>query len=169
MRQQTHEAALFLARFIAPLHQRRDMATELPTFGPWQVSGAAHRLVAACLCALLAVTGLGCASLAPRPTIAHAGFLAASTVDVISTQVALGAGAQERNPFMGSNPSVLKMTAVKMAGWSLLRTLENTVEKEIGRDLKWYEQVLFWVIPTGLTAWASAHNFGVASQTSRRD
>jgi len=136
---------------------------------PWRAGRAIPCLAAASLCGALAISSIGCASLAPRPTIAHAGFLAASTLDVVSTQKALGAGAQELNPIMGPNPSAMKMTAVKMAGWSLLRTLENTVEKEIGRDLKWYEQVLFWAIPTGLTAWASAHNFEVASEFSRRD
>lgn len=120
------------------------------------------------LCGLLAlVPAIGCASIAPRPTVAHGAFLGVSTLDVISTQKALAAGAQEINPLLGDNPTALKMTAVKMVGWSLLRTIENTVEKEIGRDLRWYEQILFWAIPTGLTAWASAHNFGVASEFNR--
>lgn len=167
--QQPHRTPAFFDHFVAPLPQCCDEATGLPIADPWQGSRAKHRLVAAILCGALTVAGIGCASLAPRPTIAHAGFIAASTIDVISTQKALGAGAQELNPIFGQNPSVTKMAAVKLAGWSLLRTLENTVEKQIGRDLKWYEQVLFWAIPTGLTAWASAHNFGIASQSSRRD
>ncbi len=167
--QQTNPRGFFLGKSIAPLPQCCDEATGLRTAGPWQVGRAVHRLVAASLCAALAISGIGCASLAPRPSVGHAGFLAVSTLDVVSTQRALAAGAQEINPLMGSNPTALKMTAVKMVGWSLLRTIENTVEQEIGRDLRWYEQVLFWAIPTGLTAWASAHNFGVASEFSRRD
>jgi len=136
---------------------------------PWQSRRAPVRLVAAFLTALLAFAGTGCATLAPKRSVAHAGFIAASAADVVSTQKALAAGATEKNPFMGDNPSAAKMAAVKLVGWSLIRTLEHTVESEIGRDLRWYEQVLFWAIPTGLTAWASAHNFNVAQQYSRRD
>ena len=164
--------APFFALTVAPLQQCRDEATGGPTADPWQAGRAIGRLVAACLCAILATAGIGCATLeplAPKANIGHAGFLAASTVDVISTQKALNAGAQELNPLMGTNPSPAKMTAVKMVGWSVLRTLENTVESEIGRNLRWYEQVFFWAIPTALTAWVSARNFDVAAQYSRRD
>ena len=167
--QQRTRLASFFDHSSAPLPQWYDEATGLPIADPWQGSRATHRLVAAILCGALTVAGIGCASFAPKPTIAHAGFIAASTIDVIYTQKALGAGAQELKPIFGQNPSVAKMAAVKMAGWSLIRILETTVEKEIGRELKWYERVLFWAVPTGLTAWASAHNFGVASEYSRRD
>jgi len=162
---------LFLASIIAPIRQRCDGATGVAQAAPWQARRASRRLVAACLVAVLGLAGAGagCASLAPRPSIGHAGFLAASTMDIVSTQRALDAGAQERNPLMGSNPTPARMVAVKMAGWSLMRTIEASVEDGLGRQLRWYEQILFWAVPTGLTAWASAHNFGVAAAYSRRD
>ena len=107
---------------------------------------------------IASLTLSGCA-IAPKPNIAHAGFIAATALDIDSTQRALDAGFTERNPLYGSRPTSARMVAVKLAGWALLRTLENTLEKEIGRGLKWYERILFWAIPTGVTAWAAKHNY----------
>ncbi len=100
--------------------------------------------------------------MAPRPNVAHMGYIAASAGDVASTQRALGAGGVETNPVLGSNPGLEKLVGIKVVGWAGLRALEGVLERKVRRPLKWWEQALVWAVPIGVSAWATTHNNGVA-------
>ncbi len=152
----------FFVRCIAPLQQYIYTATVMRTPSIERRQLTARRLAVAVL--VLCAHGLtvGCATLTPKLTPGHVGFIAASAGDVFSTQRALSVGATERNPFLGEQPGTGKIIALKVGGWAAMRTIERAVEKEIGRDLKWWENVLLWIIPTGVSVWATQHNMRVA-------
>ena len=109
---------------------------------------------------LVALTG--CASVAPRPTVAHAWFGASAVWDTATSQAAFDRGATEQNPFMGSNPSTLKMAAFKGAGFAGMRAIENAIEEQVGRQLTGWEQFWLYFIPNAVQTWAGFHNHGVA-------
>jgi hypothetical protein len=113
-------------------------------------------------CVLVVVSGLGCASLAPKADPIHAAYLAAATADVVATQQALDRGGQEVNPLLGSQPSTIKLVGVKAAGWFAARSLESYLESRMNRQLKWWERVIVWGAPIGVQTWAAYHNSNVA-------
>lgn len=117
------------------------------------------KLLSSCL-ALLALAG--CASIAPKPTIGHAGYIGTSGFDIYSTQKALDGGAVELNGIYGDNPSVAKMAAIKTGGFVVMRLLENVIEDEIGRPLRWWEQTLLFLPSIAINTWAGFHNLAVA-------
>lgn len=152
----------FFVQCLAPLLQYIHRATvaRMPSIKPRQLTAHRHAVAVLVLCA----QGLtvGCATLTPKLMPGHVGFIAASAGDVFSTKRALAVGATERNPFLGEQPGTGKIIALKVGGWVAMRTIERAVEKEIGRDLKWWENVLLWIIPTGVSVWATQHNMRVA-------
>jgi len=152
----------FFGSCVAPILQWRDGATGTPTADPWQAGPAVRRLIVAVAVLMVTASGIGCASVRPQVSPGHVGFILASAGDVLSTNRALSSGATEQNPLLGGNPSTSKLLAMKVGGWAALRTIENAVEGEIGRPLHWWENLLFWAIPTGVSVWATQHNLYVA-------
>ncbi len=113
------------------------------------------------LAALLSLTA-GCASVAPRATPGHISYWATATTDIATSQAAFGRGAVELNSLLGENPSTGKMIVFKMAGFALFRILIGAIESEIGRSLKWFEELLVMSPAIGLQTWATINNHGVA-------
>ncbi len=111
---------------------------------------------------LLAVTLSGCASIAPRASVGHVAYVGSAVADIATSQAAFNRGAIELNPLLGESPNVARMAALKIGGFGLLRLLETTIENEIGRQLNWYEQILFWLVPTAIQTWAAIHNHRTA-------
>lgn len=80
-----------------------------------------------------------------RPNhLGHAGYIGAQTADVITTRYAIDQGATETNILLGDRPSTLKLIVWKTAIWLALRDMEVQWEKHLGRDLRWYERLLYW-------------------------
>lgn len=96
---------------------------------------------------LLALALTGCASFMQtvRPNhLGHTGYIGAQTADVITTRYAIDRGATEANPLLGDNPGTTKLIVWKAGIWYALRAMEVGWERELGRDLHWYERFLFW-------------------------
>jgi len=108
---------------------------------------------------LVALTG--CASVAPQASPAHIWFGASAAGDIASSQAAFDRGATEQNPLMGSSPTALKMAAFKGGGWVLMRTLEDALERDLGRPLNKWQQFLIWLPINAFQTWATFHNHGV--------
>ena len=104
----------------------------------------------------------GCASVAPRATVANIGYWSTATTDIVTTQAALGRGAIELNSLLGESPGVARMVVFKMAGFALMRIVVSAIESTIGRRLKWLEELLVFSPVIGMQAWATIHNQGVA-------
>ena len=111
--------------------------------------------------AFLLVALTGCASVAPRPTVAHAWFGVSAVTDIASSQAAFDRGAAEQNPLMGDDPSVTKMVAFKVVGFAVTAAMVNAIEEQLGRDLTWLQEFLIWLPINAFQTWATFHNHGV--------
>jgi hypothetical protein len=114
--------------------------------------------VLALLITLIALNGLGCASVAPKADPVHAAYMATATADIVTTQQALGRGGHEINPLLGSQPSTAKLAGMKVAGWFAARSLESYLEGRMKRQLKWWERIIVWGAPIGVQTWAAYNN-----------
>lgn len=158
----------FFGRCIAVSMQCQDAATAARRRAHEAIRGPLGRQACVLLIVFVMLAGAGCASLAPKASPSHAAYLASSAGDVISTERALAAGAREANPLLGENPSTPKLIGVKVATWAGLRAFEEALEREFGRDLKWWEQAILWAVPAGLQTWATFRNMGVADRLESR-
>lgn len=136
----------------------------------------ARRKRVSCLLITLLLLSTGCAhTLQPDPpgrwetlaptTPGRMATVATAIPDVLTTQNALARGGVEGNPVFtvpcGDTPGAACLTAVKAAWYVGISTLEYELAKSIGRELKWWESLLFHAAPVAFQVLASWHNSGV--------
>ena len=107
---------------------------------------------------------IGCASMRPQADLNHIAFIGTAAGDTITSVYAIEQGAAEANPLYGTGePAVAALVGVKVAGWFVLRWVENKMPEN-----RWM-RTLLWAPAVALASYSIVHNIRLGRSLAEGD